>query len=88
MTTIEPNGIYSPAEVAARLGVSERAIRNAIRRGELRVSKRARTHYILGEWVLLWIEAGTELKPGPRLADLTEDPDAPGGSSRPPGVRV
>jgi excisionase family DNA binding protein len=52
-----PAGAYTPATLAAALGRSERAIRAAIGRGELRAVKRGRGYVIAAEAVAEWAQA-------------------------------
>jgi hypothetical protein len=63
MTVIDPNGVYTVESAAKVLNIPERALRNAIRAGELTVSKRARTHFLTGRWLLAWIEDGRVRRP-------------------------
>jgi hypothetical protein len=55
---IESNAVYSLESARAALGLARATLRREIRLGRLRVSKRAGRYYILGCWLLQWLQAG------------------------------
>jgi hypothetical protein len=55
---IEPTAVYSVAEAVAALRLRQSTIRRELREGRLRVAKRAGRYYLLGKWLLAWIEGG------------------------------
>jgi hypothetical protein len=56
--TLHPRTIYSLESARAALGLAQATLRREIRLGRLRVSKRAGRYFILGAWLLEWLEAG------------------------------
>lgn len=58
-STTPASMVYSVRSLAAELGVSDRAIRGAIHRGELAAVKRGRRYVIPGAAVAAWSEATT-----------------------------
>jgi hypothetical protein len=55
---IDPNAVYDLVTVRAALGLKLSTIRTAWRRQGLKISRRAGKVYILGRWLLDWLEAG------------------------------
>jgi hypothetical protein len=55
---IDPYGVYSLAAAIAALGLRRSTIRRELRLGHLTVSKRAGKYFILGQWLIDWIEGG------------------------------
>jgi hypothetical protein len=55
---IEPTGIYRPSRIQAILGLKTNTIPRQVRLGHLQISKRAGRHFILGQWLIDWIESG------------------------------
>jgi hypothetical protein len=55
---IEPYGVYSLAAASEAIGVKKGTLPREARLGRLRVSKRAGRYYVLGAWLLQWLEAG------------------------------
>jgi hypothetical protein len=55
---IEPRGVYSLAAAKEALGLKKETLAREARLGRLRVSKRAGRYFILGAWLLEWVEAG------------------------------
>jgi hypothetical protein len=58
---IDPRAVYFPEDVRRIFRLKASTIRREVREGRLRVAKRAGRYYLLGAWLLAWIEAG-ELK--------------------------
>ena len=58
MSRIEPHAVYSVAEAGQLFGLPKSALSREIRAGRLRVSKRRGKYFVLGAWLLEWIEAG------------------------------
>ncbi len=54
---IEPNRFYFQSEVRKLLGVSSKAICEAVREQRLRASKIGTNKLYKGEWLLAWLEA-------------------------------
>lgn len=54
---INPSAIYTLDDLA-RIGVKASAVRREHRAGRLRISKRLGRYFVLGAWLLEWIEAG------------------------------
>jgi hypothetical protein len=55
---IEPHGVYSLAAAREALGLKKDTLAREVRLGRLRVSKRAGRYYLLGRWLLQWLEGG------------------------------
>jgi hypothetical protein len=55
---IDPNAIYTIDAARAALRLTATTIRRELRLGRLKVSKRAGRYYVLGRWLLEWLEAG------------------------------
>jgi hypothetical protein len=55
---IDPNGVYFWDVARQLLRFKESTIRREVREGRLRVSKRAGRYFILGRWLIEWIEKG------------------------------
>jgi hypothetical protein len=55
---IDERGVYLVHDAERLLHLRRSTIRREVREGRLRVSKRASRYYILGRWLLEWIEAG------------------------------
>jgi hypothetical protein len=55
---IDPNGVYFVEEARQLLHLRGTSIRREVRQGRLRVSKRCGRYYLLGRWLLEWIERG------------------------------
>jgi hypothetical protein len=56
--TIHSNTVYTLPQARALLGLATHTLPRAIRRGELRVSRRGGRYFITGEWLLSWITSG------------------------------
>jgi hypothetical protein len=55
---IDPNGVYFGDDAQRICRLKRSTIRREVREGRLRVSKRAGRYFILGRWLLEWIEQG------------------------------
>lgn len=60
--TINPTAVYSRDTARRILGLRKSTISREIRERRLRVSMRAGRYFILGKWILEWIEAGEKVK--------------------------
>jgi hypothetical protein len=61
--------IYTVSTATQALGLAPSCLRREIRLRRLRVSKRAGKYFILGTWLLEWLQTG-EVKPGrPEMAE-------------------
>jgi hypothetical protein len=56
--TIHPDAVYNVEALQVALGLTRTTIGREVRLGRLRVAKRAGKYFVLGRWVLLWLEAG------------------------------
>jgi predicted DNA-binding transcriptional regulator AlpA len=63
--TIDPHGVYDLITARATLQLAKGCLPREIRLGRLRASKRAGKVFILGAWLLGWIEGG-EVRRGQR----------------------
>jgi hypothetical protein len=55
---ISENAVYSIAQAQAALNLKVSTIRREHREGRLRVCQRAGRRFILGKWLLEWLESG------------------------------
>jgi len=55
---VEPLGVYTPDQIREVLGLRDNSIPREIRAGRLRVAKRCGRYFILGSWIISWLEAG------------------------------
>jgi hypothetical protein len=55
---IRPTTVYSVEQARAALGLAKNCLPREIRLGRLRVSKRAGKYFVLGKWLISWLEAG------------------------------
>jgi hypothetical protein len=55
---IDPLAAYRPDHIRVGLGLAKHTLGTEIRRGRMRVSRRAGKYYILGEWLLEWLRGG------------------------------
>jgi hypothetical protein len=62
---ITPTAVYTVAEARAALHLKHSTIRREVREGRLRVAKRAGRYYLLGRWLLEWIEQGEIVRSKP-----------------------
>ena len=58
---IDAQAVYSVDDARRFLRLKQSTIRREVREGRLRVAKRAGRYFILGRWLIEWIEGG-ELK--------------------------
>jgi hypothetical protein len=59
---IDPYGVYRVGDAIRIFDLRKSTIRREIREGRLRVSKRAGCYFLLGKWLIEWIEAGELVK--------------------------
>lgn len=59
---IYENAVYSLGGARMALGLPDSCLRREIRLKRLRVSKRAGRYFILGKWLLEWIEGGERVQ--------------------------
>jgi hypothetical protein len=55
---IHPHAVYQLDSARRALRLTRTTVRREIRLGRLRVAKRAGKYFILGKWLLQWLEAG------------------------------
>jgi hypothetical protein len=55
---VEPHGVYRPETLRAALGLSASTVRREVRLGRLKVARRGGKYYLLGRWILEWVEGG------------------------------
>ena len=55
---IHTRAVYDREAARHALGLSKSTLRRELRLGRLRCSKRAGRYYILGQWLLEWLESG------------------------------
>ncbi len=55
---VNPNAVYTAVEAARLLSLPLSCIAREHRLGRLRVSRRGKRNFILGAWLLQWLEAG------------------------------
>jgi hypothetical protein len=55
---LNPRAVYTRLQATALLGLAPSTLATEIRKGQLRVSRRAGRYFILGAWLLEWIERG------------------------------
>lgn len=60
--TIQETAVYSRESARRTLGLRKSTISREIRERRLRVSKRAGRYFILGKWLLEWIEDGEQTR--------------------------
>jgi hypothetical protein len=64
--TIQPNTVYTIGQARALFGLRPSSLAREIRLGKLTVAKKSGRYFILGSWLLQWIENGAlERKPVP-----------------------
>ncbi len=76
---VHPTAIYTEAQLRALLGLKPSSVSTAVRKGELRVARRAGKYLFTGQWILDWVTSG-EVK-----RDRGADP--PGGGAGDVDVR-
>jgi hypothetical protein len=62
---IDPKAVYTIPQARHALGLARGTLPRESRLGRLRVARRAGKHYVLGAWLLEWLEAG-EVRREPR----------------------
>lgn len=67
---IDPRAVFTLSSARALLGLAVNCLPRAIRRGQLRVSRRGGRYYITGEWLLDWVSSG----PGAKQRRQAEGP--------------
>jgi hypothetical protein len=55
---IHPDAIYFLDQVKVLFRLSDSTVRRELREHRLRVSKRAGRYFLLGKWLIQWLEAG------------------------------
>jgi hypothetical protein len=68
---IEATAVYTLATATAALGLPKSSLSREIRQGRLRVSKRAGRYFILGSWLLEWLEGGERKRKEKSASDET-----------------
>jgi len=68
---INRHSVFTLETLRPVLGLSKACLPREIRLGRLRAAKRAGRYFILGAWVLEWLEAG-EVRKGRHLDDLID----------------
>ena len=85
---INRNSIFTLETLRPVLGLSKGCLPREIRLGRLRAAKRAGRYFILGAWVLEWLEGG-EVRKGRHLDDLIDyDQRGRQGDKGPRSVRL
>ena len=70
---IHPAAVYSQEAVRLALGLKTATLQREIRLGRLRVAKRAGRYYILGCWLLQWLQAGEIVRDRPSTRESNEN---------------
>jgi hypothetical protein len=55
---IRPTAVYVVDDARRIFRLKQSTIRREVREGRLRISKRAGRYFLLGRWLIEWIEAG------------------------------
>jgi hypothetical protein len=55
---IHPDAIYFLDQVKVLFRLSDSTVRRELREGRLKVSKRAGRYFLLGKWLIEWLEGG------------------------------
>jgi hypothetical protein len=55
---IDPRAVFRRETLTKALGLARHTIAREIREGRLRAARRGGWYFILGSWVLQWLEAG------------------------------
>jgi hypothetical protein len=56
--TVHPTTVYTADEVIRIFKLRKSTLRREIREGRLRVARRAGRYYLLGKWLIEWLEGG------------------------------
>lgn len=57
---IQPNAVYFPEDLRRLFKLRANSIRYEKRSGRLKVSRRCGRYYILGRWLIEWLEKGEQ----------------------------
>jgi hypothetical protein len=89
---IDPRAVFTRLQATALLGLQPSTLATEIRKGRLRVSRRAGRYFILGAWLLQWIRAGERKRPSRGGANGVQggatnfvEPFSPRGENGEPG---
>jgi hypothetical protein len=74
--TILPTDVYTLKAATELLGVRENTLPREIRLRRLRASRRGGRYYILGSWLLQWLEAGEIRRPAAEPVVPTQPAEA------------
>jgi hypothetical protein len=66
---VHPHAVYTAASLQAALGLTRTTVSREARLGRLRVAKRAGRYFILGRWVMQWLEEGEVRRKDRRAKD-------------------
>jgi hypothetical protein len=55
---VHPGAVYFVDQLQGLLRLRKSTVRREVREGRLRVSKRVGRYYVLGSWLLEWLERG------------------------------
>ncbi len=62
---VRPLAVYTLDSAAALLGLAPTCLPRAVRAGQLRVSRRGGRYFVLGKWLIEWLEGGTRTRRRP-----------------------
>jgi hypothetical protein len=65
---VSPDAVYTVGEFQAALKLTRSTVRREVKAKRLRVAKRAGKYFLLGKWILEWLEGG-EHQPKAQPAD-------------------
>jgi hypothetical protein len=79
---VEAAAVYSLAAAAKALGLRKNSLPREIRAGRLQVSRRCGRYFIVGKWLLEWLERGKVRRKQPvetngHVEDVNTTTDAP-----------
>jgi hypothetical protein len=74
------NAVYGLDSARAALGLAKGCLPREIRLGRLRVAKRAGKYFLLGKWLLAWIESGELRRRDPPVPCTCEAASAANGT--------
>jgi hypothetical protein len=55
---IDPRQVFSLPQAGQTLGLAKNCLPREVRLGRLKVARRGGRYYVLGAWLLAWLEAG------------------------------
>jgi hypothetical protein len=55
---VDPNRVYTVEEFRDEFFLRESSVRREVREARLRVSKRCGRYFLLGRWIIEWLEGG------------------------------